>query len=361
MKTLFAAILAFAFAQLQAQITITDADMPDVDDTFRLSTVIDPAIDYAATGPNQTWDYSNLVALTQDIDTIFPVDNAPFVYQLLFDNSNLYPAHAADYIQRGQEFDLAGFVTFSDVYNFTKQDANASQMVGFGTKINGVPLPIQYDDIENVYEFPLDYGDSDSSDFSFGQAIPTIGYYGAEGTRYNEVDGWGTLITPFGTFQTIRVRANIQREDTLYIDLVGFGINIPRNTVEYKWLGAASGLPLLQINVNEVFGTETVSSIVYQDSARITTAFSIDELELESGVNVYPNPAQNQVTVDFTDVVTVRSIEVFDVQGRMVSFEKVNRSTKRELLDIANLREGMYYLRITAEEGVKATRIVIAR
>jgi hypothetical protein len=56
-------------ATTSAQITITAADMPVVNDTLR-SSAANPltAIDITTTGTNTTWNYSTMVPVSQTVD-----------------------------------------------------------------------------------------------------------------------------------------------------------------------------------------------------------------------------------------------------------------------------------------------------
>jgi hypothetical protein len=55
-----------------AQITITNVDMPNVSETFRLSTTLDmQGLDPVLTGANYSWGFSTLVPDSQRVDTFF--------------------------------------------------------------------------------------------------------------------------------------------------------------------------------------------------------------------------------------------------------------------------------------------------
>ncbi len=95
--------------------------------------------------------------------------------------------------------------------------------------------------------FPLTIGVSDSSESSRSQIIPEFGYYEIHRKRVNIVDGWGTLTTPNGTFQTIRIKSTVYSHDSIYIDSNNEGYSIDRVETEYKWLGNGFGTPLLRI------------------------------------------------------------------------------------------------------------------
>ena len=116
--TLFA--LSLAFVCSHAQISITNADMPMVDDTFRLSTAFDAqGLDPALTGANYSWDFSTLVPSAQRIDTFFSVASTPFAYQLFFNNP-FSPQYYSSYATRGLEFSVPQVVSFTEVMNYIK-------------------------------------------------------------------------------------------------------------------------------------------------------------------------------------------------------------------------------------------------
>ena len=359
MKTLAASILALTLStSAWAQITITDADFAQVDDTFRISTAVDPAIDYQTTGPNTTWDFSTLEAFTQTIDTIHPPDAAPGAYQFFFDNQILYPDYASDFTERGQGIDLFGQLTVENVFDFYKIDQNSYRYVGYGAQLNSIPTPVQYDDIDTVYRFPMDYGNSDSSIFSFGLGVPTIGYYGGFGDRVNEVDGWGSITTPYGTFDALRIRTVITREDSLYVDLLGFGFSLPRNTIEYRWFAQGMGVPVLTITNNLIFGTETVGSIEYPDSVREVSIFGLTENQNPAfAFELFPNPTTEHVQLRFEQPVA-GFIRVFDVNGRQVYEDAPSSVISSARIDVSAWNSGTYIVQFSDSQGTFARRFV---
>jgi hypothetical protein len=93
----------------------------------------------------------------------------------------------------------------------------------------------------------MNYGQTWSSDAGFTLSLPGTGYISRQKNRTSEVDGWGTLTTPFGSFQTLRVKSIIAEHDSIYIDSLGWGYGLDRTITEYKWLGNDQGIPLLQV------------------------------------------------------------------------------------------------------------------
>lgn len=228
-----------------SQIVINQNDMPNVGDTIRFNTTYNlGAIDYTLTGPGYNWDYSSLsTILPQNADTFVHVWNTPLLYQIVF----LYP-FVSTIAQPQADFDLIPNLTLSDVYKYYKESSSEFKEVGTGFTVNGIPLPFKYDEDDIIYRFPLEFGDSDSSTSSFSINIPGLGYYGSVKKRVNFVDGWGTLTTPFGTFEVLRMKTVINQHDSIYIDTLNFGLPINTETIEYKWLGKTFGRPLLKIS-----------------------------------------------------------------------------------------------------------------
>jgi len=80
-----------------------------------------------------------------------------------------------------------------------------------------------------------------------------------------------------------------------------------------------------------------------------TAAFETDE-----SINVYPNPAKNQISVNAKN--TIKSVQLFDIQGRIINTSLFN-DTKLDL-DISTYSNGIYFFKITTEKGIKTQKIV---
>jgi len=145
MKTIISVIIPFfmAFSGI-SQITIDQNDMPDVNDTFRISTAVDIAGDPSPTGANYTWDYSGLSSASQTIDTFISVLSTPLTYQLVF---NLPPwdppASIAHPLSQPSGIPLPVIIT--DYIEFYKEASSDFKKVGFGATISSIPMPIKYD------------------------------------------------------------------------------------------------------------------------------------------------------------------------------------------------------------------------
>jgi hypothetical protein len=355
----------FYSSLLSAQITITNADMPSAGSSYLLDNATAPAgLNLSDTGPNHTWDFSSLTANGSGLDSFVSVSSTPFAYQFFFNNVILYPNNKADFAAASADLNLPAQlpISISDVINYYKKPSSGYYAVGFGASISGIPTSVQYDPIDRIFEFPLTFGNQDSKDFSYFISIPTLGAYGQNKTRSNEVDGWGTLLLPNNaSYQVLRVKSTLTGSDTLYIDALGFGFNIPSTSYEYKWVSAGIGVPVLQINANDAFGTVTPSSVRYLHSEDQTGLVPYED---KQRFNLFfQNPSTQQVSVSFqTTKVGPLQISITDMQGKTVLSSNLTAQNGQNqfLLNIDDLSEGIYQL-IVQQDGYRESRKLVVQ
>jgi len=355
MKKFITLFTFFTSMNVYSQITITDADMPAANDTVRWSNTFDQwSIDATETGANYTWDFSFLTETTQELDTFFAVSSTPFTYQFYFNNMILYPAHKANFATRGQDFDLFGTISMSNVFDFFKVDAGQFSNVGFGSNINGIPASVRSIPVDTIYKFPLDYSDAYTSHGEWIMSIPNTFTYGQRKVRDVNVEGWGTLITPLGTFQALKVKMDLDIVDTLSVDSLGINFSFPRPTAtEYHWLANGYNAPLLQINTS--FGI--ITSIKYQDSLRINVGIEENDL---ANFSVYPNPATNYLVVQSEGKDLPTYLELFDLNGKLVLRQEAN-NTFINVLNVNELVSGIYTLVIASDKNIAHKKISISK
>jgi len=81
-----------------------------------------------------------------------------------------------------------------------------------------------------------------------------------------------------------------------------------------------------------------------------TTTTGIDSW-LANSVSLYPNPAKEVVNVQCTmNNVQIEAVEVYDVYGKLINTVIVTENPTR--INISGLADGMYFVRVTTEEGM---------
>jgi len=80
----------------------------------------------------------------------------------------------------------------------------------------------------------------------------------------------------------------------------------------------------------------------------------IDENENQE-ISIYPNPTSGEIKVQSSKF-KVQSVEVFDVMGKKQKSRKAEE--QNVLLDISDLSNGIYFVKITTESGVVTKKII---
>lgn len=355
MKKLFTGLFAVLLIPAFSQITIESSDMPDDNDTIRLSIAYSiDGLDYEATGENYSWDFSKIAVITQRVDTFVNSLNTPWYYQTVF-----IPVLVANMAQPLFEFDWIPGYELTDVYSYYKLTDDYFKEVGFAFSITGIPIPVKYEDPDNLYSFPINYSDKDSTIASYDLNFLGMAYVEGWKKRVNYADGWGTLKTRFGSFDVLRVKTEITQYDSIYIDSLNFGFPVNRQYILYKWLGNDQGLPLLQVK-----DEEGILTIQYVDSARQST-FGIEEKYANiSAAVVYPNPTDGMFTVDFIlDNSTDVMVDLVRLDGELIqSFpgrKYIKGKNSIKINTEKNLSKGIYFIRIYSAEEVITKRAVV--
>lgn len=268
---------------------------------------------FAETGANHAWDFGALSADSQSTFSYQNPNNSGYKISWCFTNGYLFNCNS----QFNSNFNLASLVTdgfegeqfgITNVIEHSKLGATSleTKMVGMtmGFGSLGLPMAVDYTAPDVVYQFPMNFGDTYTSNASFNVDLPEVSgfevQYGAEIARTNTVEGWGSLVTPFMTFANVlKMKTVVVRQDTFTVN--GIGIPIPSTTVSYKWFDKNYGLPVLQADGMEIFGVFIPTNISYIDGQQC--------LEPLAQFNLIPfgtdyDPDTQSATVGFANLST---------------------------------------------------------
>jgi len=232
--------------------------MPVSGDTIRYSSASPLGLNFneRQRGASQSWDFSSLKSNGQDIYQYLSANKTPYLFYFF----NQIGLKTADSIG-------ASVFTFKNIYSFYTKSSTVFKAEGLGYSVSGIPLASNYSDEDEIYQFPLSFNDSDVSTFRFVFTIPgqTNFSFVQAGKRTNVVDAWGSIKTPYKTYNSvIRVKTIMDEVDTL---VTQFGkIPVPRKQVIYKWLATSERIPVLEITGTVTGSTFTATQIRYRDS-----------------------------------------------------------------------------------------------
>ena len=113
------------------------------------------------------------------------------------------------------------------------------------------------------------------------------------------------------------------------------------------------------------FKSEALAAQKIAVSGRLTLVGLKELYNNISTFTMFPNPAQNEVVLDFTlDKAAEMSISVIDVTGKVVkevSAVKFLSGSNTTTIDASDLNNGFYFVNIHSSEGSKTTRLMIAK
>ena len=353
--------LLFCYNQLSAQITIDMSDFASANDTVVFSELAAPfTVDPLPTDTNYAWDFSFLQFNNQRADTFLSVPSTGLTYSLFFVDAGFNP-NRANLALRGSLPAVPG-VSVTDVYNFYYNSVSSYLQTGYGATINGTQVPVAYGNKDVIYSFPLNYGDYDTSYSDVSLSVPGLGSLNSTQSRFNYVDGWGAVTTPYGTFACLRQLSLINGHDSIYVDSLSMGFGFDRITLrEYKWLAKNMDAPVLQINTQEFTpGVESVTSVFYLDSLHVPVGIEAVE---ENAMVVYPNPSSGglYIVLPSGQKSSKLSYSIQTLTGKPVITERDLSAASRYYISIADLPEGIYI--VTADNGYRLfqTKILVMK
>lgn len=197
--------------------------------------------------------------------------------------------------------ELLDFV-LSNVQRFQGKESNEllENFFGFTVDLGGTftQAVIVYQQPDTIMRFPVQYTDAWTSRIKFGIDLSPAGQnviLQSNQSRTTTIDGWGTVYTPYDTFENVlRLRSDVLRLDTIVSDTGTLALKT--NQVEYMWLDTLYALPVMK----------ATGLMTEDDSVIITTVEYIYERTcpvptwmVDAGSDVFYLDTSGMVTIDF--------------------------------------------------------------
>ena len=206
--------------------------------------------------------------------------------------------------------------------------------------------------LDNSYEYLYIYENA----LQFGSIEPLLG--NVENFEYNPQDMLGTdtvLSVPYDTELSYTIEVSGQyniykwyKDGELLPDQTTGTLHI--NPVTYEDMGTY---------VLKVTNTLVTDMILISHNIVLDVTTNIDE-EQVSEFRIYPNPATSgTLTISFDDPDSIDNITVFNSSGQLMLRE--NNISKRVQLDIGNLVEGLYIVKLSRTDGQTTTKKVVVK
>lgn len=173
-------------------------------------------------------------------------------------------------------------------------------------------------------------------------------------------ESWESFALNLPNFPALTVIWDHNGKEGLYVGM-NFGIFYIDNTLD-EWIPYSNGLP--NVIVNDL-AINTVKNELYAGtfgrglwvSPLVESILSVDELLLSENVQLYPNPATNNVTISLAQNVT-GDVRIFNIQGALVHFEKDVQFSNTYSVDVEKLQTGTYFVRLNTEMGTVTKKFI---
>ncbi|NSW46314.1 MAG: T9SS type A sorting domain-containing protein [Bacteroidales bacterium] len=328
MKTLYLTLLLLlgSFAFLNGQVTIQQSSLPAPGDTFAYIVDQNPSIAFNYTQANATWNFASLQNDTIKYATYGISSQLPFISS--FPGSNLY-TYGPGILYGGLGGAAPYYNNFGHMLFAT--NSNGFYTVGFRSDFGFGMTNVLVQPNELLMKVPFSYQDSTYQESSW-----EINYH-AVSTDYDTIykrfnfktlvaKGYGTLITPYGTFnQCLAVEEHLRFYDTIYIKYGTMTL--------YKTLAQADTVITVHVwsenKVNALLTayynpqTMACTSIEYMNYEDLN---HVQPLSISTQSHFYPNPIKAGSTCTISipaDVVSITTINGKAIQNITVQNNQI--------------------------------------
>lgn len=349
LQLLFLALLGFVTANAQTAPILDSSDLVFAGEYLHyVKCNATAGVDFATTGSNVVWDYSQLTRSSQFTDSFTSLFGSPTTYAFAFFTSSNLAAPEKN------NMSVAGFA-LSNVWNYYRKTSTKFTQAGFAGNIQGIPFPLKYSSADLLYKLPCTFGNIDSSNYKYTLTIPVVGFTIKEQrVRHNVVDGFGTLLTPSDTFYNVtRIHSKLNILDSVALDTLGLNVsNIASIRHEYKFLAKGYDWPVVEIITSEIAGNETITSIVYRDSLHPYVSPVVNAVETmgnhTNNAHIYPNPTNDFLVIELPE--NAHSYTIYNQLGQAIITRNI-KAGGSVVEDIRNLSFGTYLVVIDNKKG----------
>ncbi len=332
--------LLIASPYVFSQVTLTSSIDPVPGDIQYLVKADTTGINPGNPGPNQVWNFNNLVKTDSSQVLWVAASSTPY-----FNN-----------------FPQATMAAIDTCYDYFKMSNSLTEYVGYYS--HGAVA--HFSNFESVISFPFTYNSTLADNFAAtipenGDIIIRTGTVSAIG------DAWGTLNLSYGSFQNaLRVKEIISIKDSSTL----YQMAIHEDFTTYDWYVPGRKFSVFTINY---------FTFSFSDFSQTSKNVSYNPLSAPIGItpistNVpdnfklyqnYPNPFNPSSNIKFqiSKLSNVKLI-VFDVLGREVAAladEQLNPGTYETQWDASNYPSGVYYYRLTASDYTETKKMILIK
>ncbi len=238
------------FLIANAQITIVSTDLPTA--PTALNNAVDTVPVGFSAGPkgaNQTWNFAGLVQDIAETSTHAVPSSTPYGNDFPGTTNAVTP-------------DNSNFGYFTKTTSAFTGKGLAGPLLGPGTN----PISVTFNPDFDLYRFPTAYNNAFTGNYGFVEEQSNVSIPGSPipvyrvrvtftSTFFDSIDGWGTVITPTGSYNSLRQERIEQTRTLIEYKLTAISPwdtadDIKDTTTSYTWLAKETQGPVVTIAYN---------------------------------------------------------------------------------------------------------------
>ena len=364
-KIILACICVSLSINVFSQITVTDVNLFSVGDVIYLAEDQNTNINIGNALQNQIWDFSSLQNMNLSVLNALSVSGTP--YDASYPNANICIEDDGDFIYIDK--------SSSGVYMLGIGDSVFQQSLmicpiplSYGLSYTDGPLLVLDSVIGGnmVNTLLLSQGVSPLMITSGSAHVADSLSIQAEITTYFDVDADGTMILPMGSYDVVRLKSQRESEYNVNIycidTITGSGTgwyNVPSSVVpflepstevSYQWYSNNS---VTKFSLAEVLVDDNGNP---DGSVTFLTNNTTSILDTKKDyIHIYPVPSNSSIHISKMRADAMQAF-LFDIHGNEI-FRFVLKDS--EDIDLSPLNKGIYFLRITSEDGKNLIKKII--
>ena len=100
-------------------------------------------------------------------------------------------------------------------------------------------------------------------------------------------------------------------------------------------------------------------NIAFDDFSVTSNTVGISTPSLEQRIRIFPTPTSGKLTINFGTMVDHANLTVINILGKQVMTAELNGTDDLFNINLSNLQDGIYFLKVTADKQSITKRIVI--
>ena len=359
-------ILVLLSSSVFGQITVSDNNILSTGDVFYLfepdsiSSLISPGI----AGANQYWDFSSIQVENIEISQCVDPNMTP--HSSYYPNSNLCIEEDNSFLYFNKSTTIVEFLGEGDSV-FQQPLALLPLPLTYGATFTSGPV-LALDSLigGGIVNILLNSQGLTAAGISGGlaQVADSIKIEAGITSNFN-VDAWGTITIPMGTFDCLRLKierttnTQIQVFCTDTITSTGSGwYSVPNSLlpfvdleveISYQWWSNnnSTKFSLVEMTVDSLNNIEGNIIVLHN------TINSIKKVNIDF-IKVYPIPSNKKLIIEGT--FSESNYKIYNLNGKLISHSSFYNNTK---IDLGTIAKGHYLLEITTNSGSNTRKIII--